>query len=451
MNKPLRTHLLALFVSALTAAAPARAASPDPPAVDARDRAAIVDDIAAALREGYVFPEVAARMEAHVRQQLASGAYDRLGTLDVFVQKLAEDLRSVSHDRHLDVRWDREPPAPQAEGPAPGDLQARMEAGMRRENYGFRKVERLSGNVGYLKLDQFAPVDLGGGTAVAAMGFLAASDALIFDLRDNHGGDPSMVQLIASYLFSGPTHFVSMYNRLSDKTRQFWTAAWVPGTRLPDVPVFILTSSGTFSGAESFAYALKHLKRATVVGEVTGGGANPAQAYQVEGYPVIVSLPFARPIDPVTGTDWEGTGVEPDVAAAAPEALAVAHERALAAIAEKAADPAQKAELEFLRQVLQDRRQPASLSTAELQAFAGTYGEDTITLEGGALWYRSGKGLGWRLLPVGQDRFLVGDLDDVRFRFERDARGRVVRLIEVRPGGEEPRARSAGPTPPLRP
>jgi retinol-binding protein 3 len=215
----------------------------------------------------------------------------------------------------------------------------------------------------------------------------------------------------------------------------------VPGTRLPAVPVFILTSGRTFSAAEDFAYSLKSLKRATIVGETTGGGAHPVEIHQVKGYPVFVRLPYGRSVNPITGTNWEGTGVEPDIAAAAPDALAVAHARALDAVAAKATDPAQKAALEFVRDVVEDRRHRVTLSAAELQAFAGTYGALTLTAEGGVLWGRLGGGPRVQLLPVGQDRFLVDDREDFRIRCERDASGNVVSVVILFPGGEQVHAR----------
>ncbi|MFP5285606.1 MAG: hypothetical protein ACLGI9_07705, partial [Thermoanaerobaculia bacterium] len=179
------------------------------------------------------------------------------------------------------------------------------------------------------------------------------------------------------------------------------------------------------------------------VGETTGGGAHPVNQHQVKGYPVAVSLPFGRAVNPISGTNWEGTGVEPDVKVPAAEALDVAHARALAAVAEKATDPEHKAELDFARGILEDRRKPATLSDADMQTFAGTYGPRTIILENGALWYQRGRGRKLRLLPVGQDRFLVGDLSDFRLRFERDASGKVARLVGMYPdGGEEPNPRN---------
>jgi hypothetical protein len=447
MRKPLRLFAFAAAVLAAAAIplAAAPPAPPSPPPVTAQDRAAIVDDISAALNETYVFPETAKKMEERMRSQLKSGAYDRLGKLDAFTDKLTEDLRSVSHDLHLGVVWDPPPPAEAAGGPTPAQQQERFAAESRRDNYCFHKVEHLAGNVGYLKLDCFAPADLGGGAAVAAMGFLAGSDALIFDLRDNGGGSPSMIQLLTSYLVGGqPTHLNNFYIRKGDKTEQFWTQAWVPGTRLPDVPVFVLTSGRTFSAAEEFTYNLKNLKRATLIGETTGGGAHPVDLYRVKNYPVSVRLPFGRAVNPISGTNWEGTGVEPDVKVPAADALDVAHSRALAAVAAKATDPEYKASLEFVRGVVEDRHKPAILAAADVQAYAGTYGPRTISLEDGALWYQRGKNRKMRLLPVGPDRFLVGDLNDFRIRFERDANGVIQRLDALYADGTEERNARGG-------
>ncbi|HEX5760344.1 MAG TPA: S41 family peptidase [Thermoanaerobaculia bacterium] len=442
--RPAIASRLAACCLAAVLAAPALAQAPAPPAVSAKDREAIVADVLAALDETYVFPETARKMGEHVRRQMQSGAYDGLTTLDAFTQKLTEDLQSVSKDRHLGVMWAPEEPAP-AGGTAltPEQQMERRRAAIRRDNYCFRKLERLAGNVGYLRLDCFAPAELGGATAVAAMSFLAGSDALIFDLRQNGGGSPSMIQLLTSYLLpEEPTHLNSFYVRKGDRTDQFWTQSWVPGTRLPDVPVFVLTSSRSFSGAEEFTYNLKNLKRATIVGETTGGGAHPTDDHRVAGYPVVVSLPFGRAVNPITGTNWEGTGVTPDVAVPAAEALEVAHARALAALAEKATDPAIKAEAEFTRGLIEDRLKPATLSESEMQAYAGSYGPRAVTVENGGLWYQRAGGPKVRLHPAAGDRFLVGDVDFFRIRFERDAAGKVVRLVGLyNDGREEPSPR----------
>ncbi len=159
------------------------------------------------------------------------------------------------------------------------------------------------------------------------MNFLAHTDALIFDLRDNHGGDPEMVDFMVSYLFRHSTHINDLTNRHDNEIHQYWTLPWIPGTRFIDQPVYVLTSHGTFSGAEEFTFDLQTQKRATIVGETTGGGAHPAQGLPA-GDHFFVGVPFGRPINPVTHGDWEGKGIEPDVRVSAADALATAEKAA---------------------------------------------------------------------------------------------------------------------------
>src|SRR5260370_19281796 len=159
------------------------------------------------------------------------------------------------------------------------------------------------------------------------MSFLANVDAIIFDLRENGGGAPKMVAMISSYLFDKPTHLNDLYNRKDDFATQYWTLPYVPGTMLADKPAFVLTSKSTFSGAEEFTYNLKNLKRATIVGETTGGGAHPVSGQRIDDH-FMIGVPFARAVNPITKTNWEGTGVEPDVKVPAADALATAQKLA---------------------------------------------------------------------------------------------------------------------------
>lgn len=205
---------------------------------------------------------------------------------------------------------------------------------MLRQNCAFEKVDILPGNLGYIKFNAFFDPDVCAPTVVAAMGFVAHTDALIFDLRDNGGGEPAMVSFIASYLFDKPTHLNDLYTRKGNTTRQYWTAAYVPGTVMPKQPVFVLTSKQTFSGAEEFSYDLKTQKRATLIGETTGGGAHPVSGHLVGDY-FDVGVPWGTAVNPITKTSWEGTGVEPDVKVAADDALKVAEQMALSKTAPK--------------------------------------------------------------------------------------------------------------------
>jgi len=181
-----------------------------------------------------------------------------------------------------------------------------------RNNYGFYKVERLPGNVGYLDLRMFdnPRIPGAGAAAVSAMNFLANTQAVIFDLRRNGGGYPEMIQLLSTYLFDGEAHLNDLYNRPTDFTQQYWILPWVPGPRMAQVPVNILTSEYTFSGAEEFSNNLKELKRATIVGQSTGGGAHPVD-FNILNDLFILKVSIGRAINPVSKKNWEGTGVHP--------------------------------------------------------------------------------------------------------------------------------------------
>jgi hypothetical protein len=403
--------------------------SPEPPAVTAADRTAIVDEAIKGLTEIYVFPDVAEKMAAKLRERLGAGGYDGAPTLREFCEMLTADLQSVSHDKHLRVRWMPRPPDEAESEAAAKERRARVLAEKERENFCFEKLERLPGNVGYLKFNCFASADTAGPTAVAAMNFLGHADALIFDLRDNGGGDPTMIQLITSYLLAEPKHLNSFYIRKSGATDQFWSHAYVSGPRLPDTPVFVLTSSRTFSGAEEFSYNIKNLKRGTIVGETTGGGAHPVEVYRVKGYPVMISLPFGRAVNPITGTNWEGTGVAPDIGVPAAEALDVAYVKALEAIAGRAVEPEHKQALTWLREGLQAVQSPFAASEAVLRACAGTYGPRSVTFEGGSLYYQREGRPRYRMVGMAADLFVLPDADYFRVAFERDAKGKVVRIV----------------------
>ncbi len=322
------------FSFAVVAVLPAQAQpAPFDTALDPEARHALVESVLARLDASYVYPETARAMALDVRAREQAGAYDALDDARALADSLTAHLRAVSHDKHLSVFVSPRPlpevPPDPARDP---DVQQRMDAQLRFLNYGFDAVQRLDGNVGYMKLRGFAPASGDGAKEIVAqvMGVLSRTDALIIDLRDNQGGEPEMVQLISSYLFGDePVHLNSLYWRAADRTEEFWTDDTVAGPRYgPDRPVYVLTSSQTFSAAEEFAYNLQQLKRATVVGETTGGGAHDGDVQRVTEH-VGMWMPMARAINPVTGTNWEGVGVVPDVAAGASEALATAHTCAL--------------------------------------------------------------------------------------------------------------------------
>jgi retinol-binding protein 3 len=301
--------------------------------LDAAVRTRVIDAVATKLVDLYVFPEIAKKMELALREHQKQRAYDSIVDGNEFAALLTEQLRAVSKDRHLRINFS---PFVVPEGgpePTPED-KARFREEMERMNCGFQKSERLDGKIGYVKFDMFGDVELCAPKATAALASLGDVDAIIFDLRENGGGQPEMVAFVSSYLFAKRTHLNDIYERKQNKTTQYWTKPDVPGTKFVKQPVFVLTSKHTFSGAEEFCYNLKNLKRATIVGETTGGGAHPTMGERLDDH-FMIGVPFARAINPITKTNWEGTGVEPDVKVPADQALETAKKLAAEQIAKK--------------------------------------------------------------------------------------------------------------------
>ncbi len=294
--------------------------------VDVAMRRSVVEAAIKEMNDRYVFPDRAKQLEKDLRQKLAAKTYEgnELADPTAFSDRLTQDIQSSIKDKHIRVRHSPTVLPPLREDdPTPAELEDMKKRGAAL-NFGVEKVERLRFNIGYLDLRGFMPAFLAGHKIAAAMTLLSDTQALIVDLRQNGGGDPATVQLLSTYLFDEPTHLNNMYYRDGDRNTQAWTHGWVPGERFgAKKPVYVLTAKRTFSGAEEFAYNLKNLKRATIVGETTGGGAHPGSVRRLnDHFSMFVSN--GRAINPISKTNWEGTGVEPDVKVDAADALRVA-------------------------------------------------------------------------------------------------------------------------------
>jgi len=304
--------------------------------VDDARRRSLVDGVARELQAHYVAPDTAKHMIAALRGHLQRGDYDQITQGEAFAAAVTRDLRDVSHDLHLGVMVGRDPGGPE---PTLDDQRAMARA----MNYGFGPIERIAGNVARVVIDGFPPIlDEEARERVAGlMSQVADADALLVDLRNNGGGSPETVALIASYLFDRtPVHLNDMFSRDTGSVTQSWTMRDLRGTRFGgQKPVYVLTSKRTFSGGEEFAYDLQALHRAKIVGETTGGGAHPVAPHQLDGRFTIL-VPSGRPINPVTRTNWEGVGVVPDIAVTAESALDEAHRRAIDDVASRSHRPA---------------------------------------------------------------------------------------------------------------
>ena len=331
-----RTHLItfALLIAAFVVVpfrvgAQQAQTSPDL-AIDAATRAAVIDILLKELNDGYVFPDTAKKMEADIRSRVAAKEYDSVTSAQEFAKKLTTDLQSVSKDKHLRVRYSHTPIPMRKDRGEPTEAEREQARWMnKRINFGFEKVERLNGNIGYIDLRGFNDHEAGAETVAAAMAFLQNTEALIFDLRQNGGGSPYMIALISSYLFGDkPVHLNDMYWRKSGKTDEFWTNPQLAKVKFTNKDIYVLTSNYSFSGAEEFSYNLKNLKRATIIGETTGGGAHPGGMVRLHDH-FGVFIPVGRAINPISKTNWEGTGVEPDIKIPKDQALKTAYLMAL--------------------------------------------------------------------------------------------------------------------------
>lgn len=419
-----------ITASTVRAQMPARRSGTEAVTADAKKRAAIIDSVAAALTEGYVFPQVAVEMEKTLRKNLKRGSYDDMDTVEKLAEALTRDLREISNDKHLGLVYIPPERMQEVMRQLDPDVDREREAArLARQNFMFKTVEILAGNVGYLRLDSFVDASYSGPTAVAAMNFLAHCDALIIDLRYNGGGSPSLIQLMTSYFFLEPTHLNSFYTPRTDSLEQSWTHAYVPGPRMPDVDLYVLTSNRTFSGAEEFTYNLKNLERATIIGETTGGGAHPVDRKLFPTLNLSLSIPHARAINPITGTNWEGTGVTPHIELPQEKALLRAHSEALAKLRETIEDPGVLADLEWAIGDLNTELNPVEIVPDILASYAGTYGPRKLTFKDGALYYDRDGGPMRRALPMSERLFRFEGIDFFRLEVVVDDSGTPVKLV----------------------
>ena len=291
----------------------------------AADRRAVLLAIADLVEARYVIEDTGRALSEQLRRDATDDRWREQFDPEAFATAITAHLRAASGDGHLGLSY-RATPLPADDATA---VQTYSAEEMDRWygphlNYGFEQIRRFDGNIGYLDLRVFAPTSTAGDVAAAVMTVLAQSAALIIDLRENGGGHGEMAHLLAAYLLNESKAMSGSYDRPSDTQKWALTPAWVPGRRFGTArPVYVLISKRTFSAAEGFAYDLQALRRVTVVGERSGGGAHPFQYRRVHPH-FVLSLAEGRSINPITGGNWQGTGVVPDVEVPADRALETA-------------------------------------------------------------------------------------------------------------------------------
>lgn len=392
-------------------------AGPHDAEVDAELVAGTVDRIEGVLDDLYVMSEKVPGIMDKLRGTMQDGKYAGMPDPAGFALQLTEDLRRASGDLHLAVRFDpplasmlenfqgKEPPAPPLVGP-----------GSSIGNHGVKEVRILDGNIGYLDLRLFDDPAAGGEAVVAAMHLLADCMAVIIDLRNNPGGHGEMVRLISSYFLDDrPRHLDTVHDMTDDSYHQMWSQVFVPGRKMTDTDLYILTSRRTGSAAEAFPYIFKHLSRATIVGERTAGAAHPIKPVSL-GRGFVMNVPYARPVNPNTGGNWEGTGVQPDIQIDPERALATAHLAALEKLAASESDPLTKAGYEWSLASVRSRSNPVELDVPTMQTYTGIYGKRSITLDGGELVYRFAGKPPMRMVPLDTDLFMFEEVPYFRVR-----------------------------------
>lgn len=432
MNLKTAFRLLAIQL-ALAAASPL-AAQP----VAREEASRTIEALNATLTKNYVFPDVAAKIAASLRAKLDAGSYDALPSKEALAHALTDDLIKESGDLHFMVGFDpawvtqsrtKDDPAVAAE-----KRKADYEEAAR-TNFGFRGVQRLDGNIGYIDMAYFADPTIGFDTAAAAMRMVENTDAVIIDLRYNNGGYLEMAQFIASYFFSGEKDQLLFDYYYSEDGKRIERGQWVlpalPGKRLTDKPLYILTGSTSFSAAEWFSYTMKKLGRARLVGALTAGGAHPVDRKPVDD-DFFLQVPIGQIRDPIDHGDFEGKGVSPDVEVPSIDALKIAHRIAIEQRADHGA--AEQGDYQWLRPTLLARSTPPAIPAERLQSAVGHYEGRMIGIEHGKLFYIWRDRFRAALTPVAPDLFDVEGVDDFRYRVVRK-HGRVAGLERVNRDG----------------
>jgi hypothetical protein len=292
--------------------------------LDTAEKQRVVNGAIDNLKRHYVYPEAAQKTAESLLVHEMNGDDDPVTDGAAFARLLTSQMRDASNDMHLEVVYSEASLPEQPRVRTAEDVE-RYRRAMEEQNCTFEKVEILPHNIGYLKLNSFPNPSVCEATARAAMNRLNGVDAIIFDLRDNRGGEPDMVMLMAAYLFDHPEY---MYNPRENTTERSWTQSPVAGNKLAHKPAFLLTSGSTASGAEHFSYDLKMLKRATLVGETTAGAAHSGVWHRIDDH-FGMGVTETKPINPFSKTDWAVVGVEPDVKVKAADALKKAEELAV--------------------------------------------------------------------------------------------------------------------------
>ena len=362
--------------------------------LNSKSRAEIVNNISQILLDNYVFPVTAIKMSDCILKKLKQGEYNKIKEPVAFADALTKDLHSVYHDGHMLVQFDPQELLPELIDTSTHNQKIEEDPlkRIKQANFGFKKVEILNGNIGYLKLDHFwADSTFGKETVKAALQFVSYTNAVIIDLRDCGGGSEETVNMISGFFFEKPMHLNDMFDRRTNITTQYWTKPDQTFTKMVKMPLYILINNKTFSASEMFVYGMQNINRGVIIGETTGGGAHGTFSQGVSnGFRLYV--PYSTAISPVTKTSWEQVGVKPEIETTSDKALETAEMKIFEKVILNTKDASELFNLNWDLELLRAINNPIKIDSLTLKKYAGTYGERVFTFENGKLFYqRTGK------------------------------------------------------------
>jgi hypothetical protein len=393
--------------------------------LSADKRGSVIREVAEVIDSNYFDADKAHKISKELLNDLSAGKYNDIKDSNMLAAEMTKTLSK--HDKHFNMRFTGGQEQQRVRQRSHASNESDPYAALRRRNFGYSEVKLLPGNVGYIKLNEFADIQGAIETAIGALKFIENTDAVVFDLRENTGGAPSMVQfLISHFLPSGGETLINTFvSRDREYPREMWSLNTHPVGNRPEVPLYILTSGSTGSAGEAFPYHLKAMGRGTVVGETTYGAGNPGHPFALDGenYSLFISTGGAR--NPITHTNWEGTGAIPNIDVSAELALDTALVDIYKKLGESNEDPIQKMSLDWATELLSIKLNPVVLSEKDMQRYQGVFGSRKVYVENGELLYQREGASVLHLVPLGNDRFAFSESDNYRIVIKADTNGKA--------------------------
>jgi retinol-binding protein 3 len=383
------------------------------PKITNKEKKEVINNLCTLVKNEYVIAETGNIISKKINENLKAGKYNSIKNMFQMCDTLISDLRAISKDEHFGVVYSpeyiRTLRTTLSEKDSIESEKTQIKEGQK-NNFGFKELSILDGNIGYLNFTAFHELRHAKATITAAMNFLSNTEAIIIDLRNNTGGSLDMPPYLASYFLSDDKkvllQFKDRKNEVNNKTE---TTQQLDGKRLFGKPLYILTSNETISAAEAFIYSLKNRNAAIVIGETTKGAANPNEI-KVLTENFLVFLPKHRPIDPLTGTNWEGTGIQPDIEVTADKAKETAHIKAIENIANQASNPDAK----WLLDILKGKYNPVTVNEQSLKSYAGKYGIRTIMYENNTMYYQKQGQSKIKMIPISETTFMLENIIELK-------------------------------------